>query len=116
MTQTLPKPEGVQLALREIAEARQHLQLASDALSAFDTAEAAAEAPPVVLHEPRPPEIEAPPQNLLDIAHKVIHQVLPEQLAQERFKLAQVRETGCIACTPCPVSPGAFPNQWRPLS
>ena len=86
MTQTLPEPEGVQLALREIAEARQHLQLASDALRAFDTMEAAGEAAPVVLREPRPPEIEAPSQDLLDIAHEVIQHVLPEQLAQRALQ------------------------------
>ena len=87
MTQTLPEPEGVQLALREIAEARQHLQLASDALSAFDTTEAAGKAPaPVVLREPRSQEIGAPPQDLLDIAHEVIQQVLPDQLAQRALQ------------------------------
>ena len=87
MTQTLPEPEGVQLALREIAEARQHLQLASDALSAFDTTEAAGKAPaPVVLREPRSQEIGAPPQDLLDIAHEVIQQVFPEPLAQRALQ------------------------------
>ncbi len=35
MSQTRPEPEGVQLALREIAEARAHLRLAGDALSAL---------------------------------------------------------------------------------
>ena len=34
MSQTLPEQEGIQLALREIAEAREHLRLAGDALSA----------------------------------------------------------------------------------
>ncbi|MCY3917961.1 MAG: hypothetical protein OXG49_18310 [Chloroflexi bacterium] len=76
MTQTLPEPEDVKLTLREIAAARQHLQLASDAPGAFDTREAAGESPSVDSREPRPP------QNLLDIAHDVIQQGLPEQLAQ----------------------------------
>ena len=34
MTQRLLESEGVQQALREIAEAREHLQLASDVLTA----------------------------------------------------------------------------------
>ena len=45
MTQRLLEPEGVQQALREIAAAREHLQLASDVLTAFGVAEAMEEAP-----------------------------------------------------------------------
>ena len=40
MSQTRPEQEGIQLALREIAEAREHLRLAGDALSAAATTEA----------------------------------------------------------------------------
>ncbi len=86
MSQTLPEPESVQLALREIADARQHLQLASDALSVFSTAEAAGEAPLAGAREPRQLSLGPPPQNLLDIAHEVIHQVFPEQLAQRALQ------------------------------
>lgn len=82
MTQMQPEPEGVQLALSEIAEARVHLQLASDVLSALDTSEVTQESPAAVVSEGRQLELGEPPHDLLDIAHEMIHQVFPEQLAQ----------------------------------
>lgn len=81
MTQTLLEPKAVQLALREIAEAREHLRLASDALSAFGTTESAEEAPTALAHEGRQLELGAR-HDFFDIAHEVVHQVFPEQLAQ----------------------------------
>lgn len=86
MSQTRPEPEGVQLALREIAEARAHLRLASDALSAFGTSEGVVEALPAAAREGRQLEIGAPPQDLLDIAHEVIQQVFPDQLTQRALE------------------------------
>ena len=79
MTQRLLEPEGVQQALREIAEACENLQLASDALTAFGVAETVAEE----THSLEPGE---PPRDLLDIAHEVIHQVFPERLAQRALQ------------------------------
>ena len=76
MSQTRPEQDGVQLALREIAEARAHLRLASDALSAFGASEADVEELTAAAHEGRQLEIGAP-QDLLDIAHEVVLQVLP---------------------------------------
>ncbi len=78
MTQTQPEPTRVQLALREIAEARERLQLASDVLATF----VAAEAPAAVVQEARQLEPKAPPQDLLNIAYEVIHQVFPDELAR----------------------------------
>jgi len=86
MNQTFPEPEVVQLALREIAEAREHLRLADDALSAFGRVEAAGETPAVVAREGRQLEIGEPPQDLLDIVLEVIHRVFPEQLAQRALE------------------------------
>ena len=86
MTQTLPEPKTVQLALREIAEAREHLRLADDALSAFGTVEAVGETPAAAAREGRQLELGDPPHDLLDIAHEVIHQVLPEQLSQRALQ------------------------------
>lgn len=86
MNQTRTEPESVQLALREIAEAREHLRVASDALNVFGTTEAVGEAAPVVLREPRQLEIGASPQDLLDITHEVIHQVFAERLAQRALE------------------------------
>lgn len=86
MTQTLPEPKAVELALREIAEAREHLRLASDVLSAFGTTEAAGEALAAVALEGRQLELGAPPHDLLNIAHVVIHQVFPEQRAQRALQ------------------------------
>ena len=69
MSQTRPEPEGVQLALQEIAEARQHLQLANDALSAFGyTGSRGRSAARRRCASRGRLEIEAPPPNLLDIA------------------------------------------------
>ena len=79
MSQTLPEPAGVRQALREIAAAREHLLLASDALSAYGTAEA-------VVPEARQLETGELPGDLLDIAREVIHQVLPEGLAQRALQ------------------------------
>ena len=79
MTQRLLESEGVQLALREIAAAREHLRLAGEVLSAFDAVEAVEEA---VAEEARQLEPGEPPPDLLDIAHAVIQQVFPERLAQ----------------------------------
>ncbi len=86
MSQTRPKPNGVQLALREIAEAREHLRLASDALSAFGAPEAVGEAPSAAAHEGRQLEIGAP-QDLLSVAHEVVLQVLPGQLARRAHEV-----------------------------
>lgn len=86
MTQTLLEPDQVQLALQEIAEAREHLRLASDVLSVLATAEAVVEAPAVVAEEARQLEPGDPPQGLLDIAHEVIHKVFPEELAQRALQ------------------------------
>lgn len=87
MTQPLPEPKTVQLALREIAEAREHLRLASDVLSAIGASEATQAMPlSAVARKARQLEIETLPQGLLDIAHEVIRQVLPEQLAQRALQ------------------------------
>ncbi|MDE2776505.1 MAG: M23 family metallopeptidase [Chloroflexota bacterium] len=83
--QTLPEPEGVQLALREIAQAREHLRLAGDALNALGTTEAAGEAPAAVSREGRQLDI-GNARDFLDIAQKVIQQVFPEQLAQRALQ------------------------------
>lgn len=82
MTETLSEPGNVQLALKEIAEAQEHLRLASDILGAAATTEAVQESPPAVLRQPRQVAIGAPPHDLLDIAHEAVHQVFPEQLRQ----------------------------------
>ena len=82
MTQMLPEPKAVKLALREIAEAREHLRLASDALSAFGTSDADVGELPAADREPRQLAPGEPPHDLLDIAHEVILQVFPDQLAQ----------------------------------
>ena len=58
-----------------MAGAREHLLLASDALSAYATAEAAAPAGQQL-------ELGEPPGDLLEIAHGAIQQVLPEGLAR----------------------------------
>ncbi|MCE2473527.1 MAG: hypothetical protein J4G18_16850 [Anaerolineae bacterium] len=76
-----PESEQVTLALRKIAEAREHLRLAGDVLSALNTADVTQESPAAVVGEGRQLELGAP-QDILDIAHEVIHQVFPEQLAQ----------------------------------
>ena len=86
MTQTLSEPKQVKLALAQIADARELLRLASDVLSAFGATEAMVEPPPAVVREGRQLEIGDPPQDLLDIAHEVIHQVFPEQLAQRALQ------------------------------
>ena len=87
MMQTLPEPKTVQLALREIAEAREHLRLASDVLNAFGTTEVTQAMPlAAVGREGRQLQLGAPPHDLLDIAHEVIHQVLAEQLAQRALQ------------------------------
>ena len=86
MSQTRPEPESVQLALREIAEAREHLRLAGDALSALGASEAVVEAPSAAAREGRQLEIGAP-QDLLDVAHEVVQQVLPGQLAQRAHEV-----------------------------
>ena len=110
MTQTLPEPKTVQLALREIAEAREHLRLANDVLSAVATMESVGEAPAAV---------DAREGRQLDSwgaaarSSRYRPRGNPPGLtraagADERFKLAQVRETGCIGCIPCPVSPEAL--------
>lgn len=82
MNQELPEPERVKLALSEIAEARQRLQLACDILNAPATAAGLGEAPPAAVHEPRQPNIAEPPQALFDLAHEVVQQIFPEPLAQ----------------------------------
>ena len=86
MSQTPPDQEQVKLALAQIADARERLRLASDILSAPATAEVVQEAPPAVVREARQLEIGDPPQDLLDIAHEVIQQVFPEQLAQRALQ------------------------------
>lgn len=82
MSERLPEPGQVKLALQEIAEAREHLRLAGDILSAFGTAEGVEEAPAAVAEEARQLDPGEPPRDLLDIAHEVIQQVFPERLAQ----------------------------------
>ena len=82
MSQTLPEQEQVKLALSQIAEAREHLRLASDILSASAAAEVMGEAPLASVREARQLKIGEPPQDLFDIAQAVIQQVLPQQLAQ----------------------------------
>ena len=79
MSQTQPEPEAVELALREIAAAREHLRLAGDALSAYTTAEGVAPGA-------RQLETGELPGDLLDIAQEVIHQVLPDGLAQRALQ------------------------------
>ena len=104
MSQTRPEAEQVQLALREIAEAHEHLRLASDILSASATAAGMEEAPSASAREPRQLHVGAPPQDLLDIAHEVIRQVFPEQLAQRALEhgakprdwLHQVYTLSCV--------------------
>ena len=86
MSQTRPEPGQVKLALREIAEAHEHLRLASDILSASATAKAVGAAPSSSARESRQLDIGAPPQDVLDIAHEVIHQVFPELLAQRALE------------------------------
>ena len=86
MSQTLPEPEGVQLALREIAQAHAHLRLASDILSASATAAVLEQASPAVVHDARQLELGEPPHDLLDIGQEIIHQVFPEQLAQRALR------------------------------
>ncbi len=86
MSLTLSESEQANLALREIAEAREHLRLASDILSASATAEVTQKAPVAVVREARQLEIGEPPHDLFNIAHEVIHQVFPEQLAQRAFQ------------------------------
>ena len=86
MTQRLPEPSQVQQALREIAAAREHLELASDTLTAFGVAEAVEEAPVAAASEARQLESGEPRQDLLDIAHEMIHQVLPKELAQRALQ------------------------------
>ena len=82
MTQRLPEPEQVKLALREIAAAREHLQLASDVLGTFGVTEV----PGIIAEEARQLEPGEPPRDLLDIAHEVIQQVLPEQVEQRALQ------------------------------
>ena len=86
MNRTPPEPESLKLALREIANAREHLRLASEVLSASAPVELKAEASPAVIQKSRQLDIGASPQDLLDIAYDVIHQVYPEQLAQRALK------------------------------
>ena len=86
MTQTLPEPEGVQLALREIAEAREHLRLASDVLSAYGTSEAVGEALPAVVREAQQLNTGDLPHSLLDIAQAIVEQVLPQKLRERALQ------------------------------
>ena len=81
MSQKLTEAEGVKLALSEIAEAREHLRRASEALSRAETQASGATSSGSAL-EARPLEIEDPPRDLLDIAQLIAEQVLPRQLAQ----------------------------------
>ena len=107
MTQALPEPEQVKLALSQIADARELLRLASDLLSAPATAAGMGEARPAVVREARqlhvgdPPH---PPQDLVDIAQVIIDEVLPQQLAQRALQhgttprdwLVRVYAVSCI--------------------
>ena len=86
MTQRLLEPGQVQQALREIAEAREHLRLASDVLSAFGTTDTVGEELAAVAEEGRQLEIGEPPQDLLDITHELSNQAFPEQLAQRALQ------------------------------
>ncbi|MCY3781365.1 MAG: M23 family metallopeptidase, partial [Chloroflexi bacterium] len=85
-SQTLLEPEHVDLALRQIADARELLRQASDTLSAPATSVVVQEGKPGVPREGRQLDIGGPPQDLLDIAQAVIHQVFPEQLAQRALQ------------------------------
>lgn len=87
MSQTRPEPDGVQLALREIAEAREHLRLAGVALSALGASEAVVEAPLAAFRKGRQLNFGTLPQDLLDIAHEVVLQVFPDQLAQRAHEV-----------------------------
>ena len=106
MTQTLLVPDGVKRAQREIAEAREHLQLASDALSEIGSLEVTPAMPlSAVSHKGRQLEIGDPPQDLLDIAHEVIHRVFPTQLAKQALHAGAsprdwLHQVYAISCVP----------------
>jgi len=78
MNQALPEMEQIQLARSEIAQAREHLRLASDALSKAATEVTGENSPGA-----RPAEAEETPGDLLDFAREIIEQVLPRPLAQK---------------------------------
>ena len=82
MTQSLPEPDSLKRALREIAEARAHLERAGDALTALASPADAPQNPPKAADEARELALGPPPHDLLDIARGVSHQILPETLAQ----------------------------------
>lgn len=108
MTQTPPEPEGVQLALREIAQAREHLRLAGDALSAIGTSEVTPAMPLSVAREGRQLDI-GNARDFLDIAQKVIQKVFPEQLAQRALEdCASMRDwlyrVSTVSCAPRGIS------------
>ncbi len=87
MTQTLPEPEGVKLALSHIDEAKEGLRLASEILSALMKAEARPEALPAGIGTGRQLDIGEPPTDILHLAQAIINSILPEQLthrARER--------------------------------
>ena len=86
MNQTLPEQEQLQLALSQIADARELLRLASELLTAPATAEVMGEALPAVVREARQLNIGDPPHDLVDIAQAIIHQVFPRQLAQRALQ------------------------------
>lgn len=86
MTQTLPEPEWVKLALSHIDEASERLQLASEILSPFTAAAVIPEALPTGVGDDRQLDIGEPPHDLLDITQEVIHQVFPERLAQRALE------------------------------
>ncbi len=70
MSQTLSDPEQVKLALGQIAEAREHLRLASDILSAPAPSTVMPEALPAVVRKARQLEIGDPPHDLLDMLRR----------------------------------------------
>lgn len=89
------RPETVELALREIAVARRHLQVASDALGALAATEALGESPPVAPVAIPSLEIAERTHDLLDIAVAIIDEVLPGKLAQ-RANLAGAKPRGWL--------------------
>lgn len=82
MNQALPEQEQVKLALREVAVARERLQVAHDILSAIDRSAVAPAEPPAARVEARRADLGEAPQDLLDLAHAIIKRLLPGQLTR----------------------------------
>lgn len=104
MNRTLPKRESLKLAQREIDEAREHLRLASDVLSAFNKSDVLGATSPAAVSEART-QVEAPPRDLLEIAHEVIHRIHPDRLAQRALEHGAkprdwLRNVYTLSCVP----------------